>query len=69
MNVKLAYGIRNGRVVHIELKLPAERPLTMSKLTKEQFDAEILKGMNDIDNGQVLSTDEVEAEMRRMYNL
>lgn len=35
--------------------------------TKEQFDAELQKGMNDIAAGHVLSADLVEAEMRGLY--
>ena len=57
------------RGIPFEMKLPAERPLVMGELTKEQFDAEILKGLNEIENGQVFSADDVEAEMRRMYSL
>ena len=55
------------RGIPFEMKLPAKRPLSLGELTKEQFDAELLKGMNEIENGQVFSADDVEAEMRRMY--
>ena len=57
------------RGIPFEMKLPAMRPLAMSELTKEQFDAELMKGMDDIENGRVFSADDVEAEMRRMYSL
>ena len=57
------------RGIPFEMKLPAERPLVMGELTKEQFDAEILKGLNEIESGQVFSADDVEAEMRRMYSV
>ena len=57
------------RGIPFEMKLPAKRPLAMGELTKEQFDAELLKGMNEIENGQVFSADDVEAEMRRMYSV
>lgn len=53
--------------IPFEVKLPSKRPLVMSELSKEQFDAEIQKGMDDIENGKVYSADEVEAELRRMY--
>lgn len=36
-------------------------------MTKEQFDAELKKGMDDISAGRVLSADAVEAEMRALY--
>ena len=57
------------RGIPFEMKLPAKRPPAMDELTKEQFDAELLKGMNEIENGQVFSADDVEAEMRRMYSI
>ena len=37
-----------------------EKPLDYSILTKEQFDAEIEKGIADIKAGRVYSADEVE---------
>ena len=40
-----------------------EEPLAYGSLTKEQFDAEIEKGMEDIKAGRVYSADEVEAEI------
>ena len=53
--------------IPFEVKLSSKRPLVMNELSKEQFDAEIQKGMDDIENGRVYSADEVEAEIRRMY--
>ena len=38
-------------------------------ITKEQFDAEIEKGMEDIKAGRVYSADEVEAEMKREFGI
>ncbi len=55
--------------IPFEMKLPANRPLDMSKMTKEQFDAEIQKGMADIENGRVYSAEEVEDEMHRLYGI
>lgn len=40
-----------------------EDPLAYGSLTKEQFDAEIEKGMEDIRAGRVYTADEVEAEI------
>ncbi len=57
------------RGIPFEMKLPAKRPLIMEELTREQFDAELMKGMEEIERGQVYSADSVEAEMRRMYSL
>lgn len=57
------------RGIPFEMKLPVKHPLTLGELTKEQFNAELLKGIDDIENGRVFSADNVEAEMRRMYSL
>lgn len=57
------------RGIPFEMKLPVNKPLVMGELTKEQFDAEIAKGMADIEDGRVYSADEVEEEMHRLYGI
>ena len=57
------------RGIPFEVKLPQEAPLIYGSLTREQFDAEIEKGMADIREGRVYSADSVEAEMRRGYGV
>ena len=57
------------RGIPFEMKLPASTPLDMRQMTKEQFDAEIQKGITDIENGRVYSVDEVEEEMHRLYGV
>ncbi|MCD8119099.1 MAG: type II toxin-antitoxin system RelB/DinJ family antitoxin [Lachnospiraceae bacterium] len=49
------------RGIPFEMKLPATTPLAYSSMTKAEFDAEIGKGISDIDSGRVYSADEVEA--------
>ena len=55
--------------IPFEMKLPKKAPLAYGSLTKEQFDAEIGKGMEDIREGRVYSADAVEEEMRRDYGI
>lgn len=55
------------RGIPFELKLPSPTPVAIGSLTKEQFDAEMKLGMDDIEAGRVISADSVEDEMRRMY--
>lgn len=57
------------RGIPFEIMLPSKYPLVMDELSQEQFDAELLKGINEIENGQVFSADDVEAEMRKMYSV
>lgn len=57
------------RGLPFEVKLPQEKPLAYGALTKEQFNAEMEKGMADIQAGRVYTTDEVEAEMKRDFGI
>lgn len=51
------------------MKLPSLTPVTISSLTKEQFDAEMQLGMDDIGSGRVVSAETIENEMRKMYGV
>ena len=57
------------RGIPFEMKLPASAPLAYGNLTKEQFIAEIEKGMADIENGNVVYADEAESYMRQKFSL
>lgn len=55
------------RGMPFEMKLPSKKPVAIDDMTKKQIDAELQLGMDDIAAGRVISADEVEAEIRRMY--
>ena len=55
------------RGIPFEMKLPAA-PVAVGALTKEQFDAELQRGMEDARAGRVVSADAVEAELFGRYN-
>ena len=57
------------RGLPFEVKLPQEEPVAYGALTREQFDAEMEKGMADIREGNVYTADEVEAEMKRDFGI
>lgn len=57
------------RGIPFDMKLPAAQPVAIGGMTKEQIDMELRKGMDDIAAGRVVSADEVEAEMRRLYGV
>ena len=48
-----------------ELKLPASIPLDYSKMSKEQFDAEMEKGFADYEAGRTVSVTQVREEMKK----
>ena len=53
--------------IPFEIKLPANRPLVLDELTTEQLEAELIKGVDDIEQGRVYSADEVESELRKKF--
>ena len=55
------------RGIPFDMKLPASVPVAVGSMTKEQFDVEMRKGMEDIAAGRVVAADAVEAEMRSLY--
>ena len=57
------------RGIPFDMKIPASLPLAIGSMTKEQFDLELQKGMDDIAAGRVISADAVEAEMRSLYSV
>jgi len=50
------------RGIPFEMKLFSARPLVIGAMTREQFNAEMQAGMDDIQAGRVVSADEVEAD-------
>ena len=57
------------RGIPFDMRLPAAKPTAIGGMTKDQVDMELQKGMDDIAAGRVVSADEVEAEMRRLYGI
>ena len=55
------------RGIPFEMKLSSSRPLVIGELTREQFNAEMQAGLDDIQAGHVVSADDVEAEIRKIY--
>ena len=46
-----------------EVKIPIKKPLVYEDLSEEGFDKEILKAMDDFDNGRVYTLEEVERNL------
>ena len=57
------------RGLPFDVKLPASRPVDMSKLTEDQLRAEIQKGYEDVLAGRTKPADQVFAEIRKDYGL
>lgn len=46
-----------------EVKLSSEKPLVYEDLREEDFDREMQKAMDDLDNGRTYTSEEVEKEL------
>ena len=57
------------RGIPFDIKIPVSVPVATGSMTKEQFNMELQKGMDDITAGRVISADAVEAEMRSLYGV
>ena len=57
------------RGIPFEMKLPPRAPIEYASLSKEQFDAEIRKGIDDIKSGRVHTAVSVEEELRRDFGV
>lgn len=57
------------RGIPFDMKLPLNKPIVVTELSKEQFDSEIQKGFDDINAGKVTSADDVRKEMKREYKI
>jgi addiction module RelB/DinJ family antitoxin len=57
------------RGLPFDVKLSPKKPLVMSELTQQEFDSAISKGIEDIDNGRVYSSQEVRERMRNKYGI
>lgn len=56
------------RGLPFEVKLP-EHPLDISRMTKEQLDAELEKGYADMQAGRTIPAERVFADIRKEYGL
>jgi addiction module RelB/DinJ family antitoxin len=57
------------RGIPFEMKIPVSVPVSVGSISKEQFNMELQKGMDDITAGRVISADAVEEEMRILYGV
>lgn len=50
-----------------ESKLPKRKPVALASLSQDELDAELLKGINSLKNGEAISADEVDLELSELY--
>ena len=52
-----------------EVKDTVKKPLCLDDMTKEEFDAEMQKGLDDIKAGRLYSEEEITKEMHRLCGI
>lgn len=57
------------RGIPFEMKLPTAKPIDMGALTKEQLDAELQKGYDDVMAGRTMPAEQVFEAIRKDYSL
>lgn len=57
------------RGIPFDMKLPQNKPLSLSTLSEAEFNAEIERGLSDLAAGRVRSADEVISDICRDYGI
>ena len=55
--------------IPFELRLPSANPTAIGGMTREQLDAELLKGVESMKSGKTYTADEVDAELKREFGI
>lgn len=59
--------LKNG--LPFDLRLPASKPLSVGAMTREELNAELQKGMDSINAGNVYSADEVDDILAKEFGI
>lgn len=52
-----------------DLRLPSRKPAAIDSMTREQLDAELMKGIESMKSGKTYPADEVDAELKREFGI
>ena len=55
--------------IPFELRLPSRKPTAIGGVTREQLDAELMKGIESMKSGKTYTADEVDAELKREFGI
>lgn len=59
--------LRNG--IPFELRLPADKPTAIGELSREELDAELMKGFESLKKGKAYTEAEVDAEFAKEFGI
>ncbi|MBP3810819.1 MAG: type II toxin-antitoxin system RelB/DinJ family antitoxin [Clostridiales bacterium] len=57
------------RGMPFEAKLPESRPVAIGSMSREEIDAELLKGIKSLDAGKTYTVDEIDEELAKAFNI
>ena len=57
------------RGLPLDLRLPSRKPTAIGGMSREEVDAELMKGMDSLKSGRAYTADEVDAELKRKFGI
>ena len=57
------------RGMPLDLHLPLRKPIAIGGMSREELDAELMKGMESVKSGKTYTVDEVDAELAREFSI
>lgn len=53
----------------LDLHLHIQKPTSLEGMSKEEINAELMKGLDDLREGKVYTADEVDQELKELFNI
>lgn len=57
------------RGMPLDLHLPSRKPTVIGGMSREELDAELMKGLESLKSGKAYTADEVDAELAREFGI
>ena len=57
------------RGLPLDLRLPSRKPTAIGGMSREEVDAELMKGMDSLKSGKAYTADEVDDELKREFGI
>ena len=57
------------RGLPLDLRLPSRKPTAIGGMSREEVDAELMKGMDSLKSGRAYTADEVDVELKREFGI
>ena len=70
MGVQRLYSqivLRKG--IPFDLRLPSGKPVAVGSMSREQLDAELMKGVESLKSGKSYTVDEIDAELKKDFGI